>query len=157
MSAQIFKFKLLIEFLWWLISFLVLAVIMVTLYRYKISFPYLYFNIFYIFASVHITRWIFSLKYSFFAHLTFLKIFTIFLSIAAFLLAYRGINIYQLYIDENGYYFLFDHLQLDLRYKLAYFVNAQYFFFGIWTMLSSLVFPFVLIRSISKVKNTGEE
>ncbi|HAY70590.1 MAG TPA: hypothetical protein DCX89_01745 [Saprospirales bacterium] len=130
---------------------------MLTLNQYKISFPYLYFNIFYIFASVHITRWIFFLKYSFFAHLTFLKIFTIFLSIAAFLYAYRGINIYQLFLDENGYYYLFDHLKLNLRYKLAYFVNAQYFFFGIWTMLCSLVFPIVLIRSISKVRNTGEE
>ena len=157
MSAQIFRYKLLVEILWWLLSCIILTIFLLPYHLYHIPFPYLYFNIFFILCSFHITRYIFSIKYSFFAHLSFLKILSIFLSIAAFLFAYRGINIYQIFIDENGYYFLFDHLKLNLRYKMAFFVNSQYFFFGVWTMVSSLVFPVILIRSISRVRNTGQE
>jgi len=126
-------------------------------YIYNISFPYFYYNLFFIIIAFHFTRWIFSIKYSFCAHLLPLKLLTLFLSVAVFMLAYRGINMYQLFIDENGYYFLFEQLKLEQRYKLAFYVNSQYFFFGVWTMVSSIVFPFILIRSIWRVRNKGQE
>lgn len=157
MTNQIFRYKLLLEVLWILLSGILCTLVFLPFYIFSISFPFFYYNFFFIIASFHLTRWIFAIKYSFFAHQVYLKILTIFISIAVFLLAYRGMNLYQLFIDENGYYFLFEHLELDLRYKLAFFVNSQYFFFGVWTMISSLAFPFILIRSIWRVRNIGEE
>jgi hypothetical protein len=157
MTYQIFRYKLLLEVLWMLLSGIFCTLFFLPFFIYNISFPFFDYNFFYIMASFHLTRWIFAIRYSFFAHQVYLKILTIFISIAVFLLAYRGMNLYQLFIDENGYYHLFEHLELTLRYKLAFFINSQFFFFGVWTMVSSLVFPFILIRSIWRVRNIGEE
>ena len=157
MSISYLRNKIVLEILWWIFTALICLLLFLPFYIYEIDFPYFNYNIFFVIASITITRWIFQLKHSFIAHQLILKFILMFASVVILLQAYKGVNLLNLHNAEYGYYFLFEHLELNVRYRLADYVNWQFFFFGIATIAASIVLPFRLLVSIFRVYNMGKE
>jgi hypothetical protein len=157
MARKYLYTKIRLELLWWLFTALVLIIVYLPMYINEIEFPHKYYNWAFIILSITITRFIFQLKHTFIAFNLALKLLLMFLSVVVFLQAYKGINLLNVFNDENGYFHLFEHLPLEKRYDMAAYVNWQYFIFGIATAIAAIVFPFRLLISIFRVKNRGEE
>lgn len=149
--------KIRLELLWWLFTALIVVIVYLPLYINEIDFPYKIYNWAFIILAITITRLIFQLKHSFIAFNLVLKLLLMFLSVVVLMQAYRGISLLNIFNDENGYYYMFEHLPLEERYKMAAYVNWQYFLFGIAASIASIIFPFRLLISIFRVKNRGEE
>jgi hypothetical protein len=157
MSNKYLYTKIRLELFWWLFTFLVLVIVYLPLYINEIDFPFKYYNWAFIVLSITITRLIFQLKHSFIAFNLVLKMILMFLSVLVFMQAYRGIGLMNIFNDEQGYFYLFEHLPLEKRYDLAAYLNWQYFIFAFATAVASIVFPFRLLISIFRVYNRGEE
>lgn len=149
--------KIRLELLWWLFTILVVVIVYLPITLNQIDFPYQYHNWAFIILSITISRLIFQLRHSFLAHNLVLKMLFMFLSVVVFMQAYRGVSLLNIFNDENGYYHIFEHLPLEKRYRMAAYVNWQFFLFGIATMVASILFPFRLLISIFRVKNRGTE
>ena len=130
---------------------------MIPIYINQVEFPFYEYNVFFILSAVTFSRLLFQIKHSFLAHQLVLKFLFMFLAVVVFMLAYRGINLYNIFIDEKGHYFLVEHLPLEKRYSLAKYINWEFFFFGIASIVSAVIMPFRLLVSIFRVKNYGEE
>ena len=157
MSRKYLYTKIQLELLWWLFTGLVLTILYLPLLIHDIRFPFLGYNAFFVISAISITRWIFQLRHSFIAYSLPLKFLLMFASVVIIMLSYRGISLLNIYNDENGYYALFNHLDLNTRYRMAAYVNWEFMFFGIAASLAALLFPFRLLVSIWRVKNRGTE
>jgi hypothetical protein len=149
--------KIRLELLWWAFTAILILILYLPLYINNIDFPFKYYNWAFIALAVTITRLIFQLKHSFLAYKLALKLLFMFLSVVVVLQVIKGISMLNLFNDENGYYFLFEHLPLEKRYQMAAYVNWQYFLFGIAAAIAAVIFPFRLLVSIFRVTNRGEE
>jgi len=157
MPQNYLRNKILLELLWWLFTLFIILIIYFPIYLNGIKFPFFYYNLFFIISSITFIRLIFQMKFSFMAHNLVLKFLLMFGSVVVLMLAYRGIGLYNIFKDENGFYSLFEHLSLEKRYTMAAYVNWQYFFFGVAAMVSAIVMPFRLLISIFRVRNIGAE
>jgi hypothetical protein len=157
MSNKYLYTKIRLELFWWLFTGLMVVMVYLPMAIHDIDFPYKYYNWAFIILAITITRLIFQLRHSFLAFNLVLKLLLMFASVVVFMQAYRGIGLLNIFNDERGYYFLFEHLPLDLRYRMAAYVNGQYFLFGIASMVAAIAFPIRLLISIFRVHNRGGE
>jgi len=149
--------KLLLEFLWWIFTAVLILILLFPLYKNNIDFPFYDYNVFFIIIAITFTRLIFQLKHTFVSFNIIIKFLLMFFSVVVIMLVFRGLSLYNIFIDERGPYYLFEHLPLSKRYTLSAFVKWEYFFFGITGFVASVILPFRLLISVFRVKNRGTE
>lgn len=146
-----------LEVFWWLftasIAFLVVLPILLNVK----GFPFLWSNIAFIVAFITLTRYIFLLKYTWLARREVFKVIFFFLCIPILFFTIQEVNLFQTYLDENGVEALVgQQFPYTKRAALGKYVHSEMLLFGIGTILAGVIFPFRLLISVWRGRNTGK-
>lgn len=144
-----------LELLWWLITVLVLAAVLLPIYFNIGNFPFYLLNAVVITCFITLGRYIFLLPYTFLAKRETLKIIIIFLCIPLIFYLIQELNYFQTFIDEQGVEKLVGKRPADEQMGWASFIQNEILLFGVGAVITSVIFPFRLILSIWRGRNRG--
>jgi hypothetical protein len=145
-----------LEVYWWLLAGLIAVLVVAPIMLNTTTFPFYLSNVLYVIAFLTLTRYIFLLPYTWFARKEIIKIVMVFLCIPIAFFAVQELNLFQTFLDENGTEALVGNgLPLKKRESLGKYIHSEILLFGVGTTVSSVIFPFRLILSIWRGRNTG--
>lgn len=148
--------KLIIEAIWWLITAVIIALVLIPIYNAVPDYPFWGINIIAIAVFITATRYIFLLKYTPISRWQFVKAAIVILSVPLIFNLVNNINYFQTYIDEQGILSFLGHLHPDRLDALEKYIRAEMILFGVGSVVASVILPIRLIRSIWKVRNKDE-
>ena len=144
-----------VEMLWWMFTALAVVIVMLPIYLEVPDFPFVGYNILYIVLAITFTRYIFLLKYTPVAYSLPFKIVIPLITLVMLLLLQDGLAEFQRVLDEEGFMVFMGDMSTKKATGLAKYIRAEYFFFGVSTIICSIVLPFRMIVSIWRQKNRG--
>ena len=119
------------------------------------GFQYYAYNMCFVAVTITLTRYMFMMKHVWFAYLTPVKLFLCILCIPLFLYAVDGMYEFQRFLDEEGLPQLVSGYRADKHDSIIAFIRNEYVFFGVATVILSVVFPIRMIISIWRTRNSG--
>lgn len=144
-----------LELIWWIFTLILVAGVLYPILSKIENFPFLAANIVFILVFVTFTRYIFLLKHTFLAKQQILKIAIVLIGIPIIFLLINQINLFQTFLDENGIEGIVGDLPFGKRENIAKFIRAEMLFFGVGSVISSIVLPFRLVVSVWRTRNRG--
>lgn len=144
-----------LEIIWWVFTLLLTTAILFPIVHNTDHYPFLIQNAAAIIVFVTMARHIFLLKHSFLAYRQKLKIVLFFLCIPIFLYFLDELSAFNTFVTEVGLKSLFEEYFIDDQNSLANFIRTEFLFFGVGSMICSILFAFRLMISIWRVKNRG--
>lgn len=148
--------KLLVEFIWWVLTAAVVIAVMMPIWTKTTNYPFVKINIIFIVAAVTFFRLIFYLRFSPIARLQYIKLALIFICIPAVFLLANNLNFYITHLDEYSTSQYLGHLSLEDQRQIASYIKTQMVFIGTASVLSGAILPFRLVSSIWNQKNKGK-
>lgn len=139
--------RILVELLWMVATGVLAVLIMLPIYQNAQEFDFFWYNVGFIFVFVTFTRYIFILQYTFLFRNKWAKGILFFLCIPIFLFVMEGLFSFQSFIDDNGAGVFYDHLAFAKQKSLASYTRSEYIFFGVGSMLTTIILPIRLIIS----------
>ncbi len=139
--------RLLIELLWLVATAVFTVLIMLPVYQNAEGFDFFWYNVGFIFVFITFTRYIFILQYTFLYKNKWAKGILFFLCIPLFLILMDGLFNFQSYIDDNGAGVFYEHLEFTKQKGLASYTRSEYIFFGVGSLLTTMMMPIRLIIS----------
>ena len=150
------KSFLLIEFLWWAITALIILAFMYLPYQHGNGFSELgSTNILFILIFITVTRYLFLLKYTFLGYSLWAKVLVIFLCIPLAIYLYSAFQFVQVYIDQGSLETVFGHMQIGEQYAMMNYIESEIIFFGVGSIIATVLMPFRMIISIWRMRNRG--
>lgn len=160
---QQFRLKITLEVIWWIVTaFIVFAVLFPITAVFK-SYPFLWANIAFIVIFITFTRYIFLLKNTFLARLTWLKVILLIGSIPLVFTLISQFYNFQIFIDEEGTQSLFSlkylKEQVPIRNQdgLGGYIRTETIFFAVGSIITTILMPFRMILSLWRTYNTEEK
>jgi hypothetical protein len=155
------KLRWRIELLSWLLSALVALLVVMPIWQYFISYKFLYANILFVVLFLHFSRYTFLLPYSPLAQVQPLKFALIFICIPLIFHQVELIQNFQIFLDDEGLAGFDEHfkpgLHTEQQQKAIAYVQREFFFFGVSSIIVSVLMPFRLLLSYWRVYNkTGK-
>lgn len=148
--------KLTLELIWWVVTLIILTLILLPIYNAVGSqYPYYTPNILFVIIFITFTRYIFLVKYTFFADVPIIKIVFIFLPIPIFFYCMDALYNFQRFLDEEGAISLLVGLPAEEQYSLAKYIRYQTIFFGTGAIITLVMLPMRMIVSLWRRKNRG--
>ncbi len=144
-----------LELVWWLITAIVAIVVLFPIYQSLSNYPFYAPNLIFIVAFITCTRYAFLLRYTFLAPLQMLKIAIVLLLIPAIFLLVQEINLFQVFLDEEGLDALVGELPFSQRDRMAGYIRTEMIFFGTGACIAAVVLAFRLILSVWLLRNRG--
>ena len=144
-----------LEFIWWVITAVVICGILYPIYVTDLSYPFWYHNILFIIVSITLTRYIFLLKYTWLAQRHKIKLVLLFLSIPSIFYLISTLNFFQTFMDAHGLESLFNNHPLKFINHLTKYIRSEMLFFGTASLISAVIFPFRMLVSIWRNRNRG--
>ncbi|NNF36586.1 MAG: hypothetical protein HKN68_20965 [Saprospiraceae bacterium] len=145
-----------IEGIWWLITAVIVLLLMAPIYTgLGIDYPFYASNIAFIVIFITFTRYMFLLRYTFFSHITWIKVVLIFLPIPMFFYFMDSLYDFQRFLDEDGLISIMGGMSVDQQYGLAKYIRYEKLFFGTGAMVTIIMLPIRMIVSIWRVRNRG--
>ncbi len=142
-----------LEIIWWLFTLIAWIVVLLPIFSRVENYPFYIYNSIYIILAISYTRYIFLFKYTPFARSLVFKIIVLATAVPVAVLLIDGISEFQRLMDENGYEAFLGHLQPDSLSALGKYIRSQYFFFGVTSVICSVLFPIRMLISIWRVRN----
>lgn len=156
MAKEITKSSIVqLELMWWLITLLVLAGVLLPIYLNIGNFPFYRLNIVVIICFITLFRHIFLLQHTFLAHREVWKIIIVFLCIPLVFYLVQELNYFQTYIDEQGVENLVGKRPVDKQMQWVNFVQNEILLFGVGAVITAVILPFRLILSVWRGRNRG--
>lgn len=152
---QLSRQKLILEATWWAITAVVVLLVLFPILHNTPYYPFQWSNVIFIVVFITLTRYNFLFKYTFLAKKQYLKLLLIFLCIPLLFNLVNNLNYFISITDESSYYFLDGNLSISQRNKMQLFIKTEMVFFGVASILSAIIFPFTLLRSIWRYRNRG--
>ncbi len=150
------KSFLLIELLWWVITALVILAFMYLPYHHGNGFSALgVVNIIFILIFITLTRYIFLLKYTFLGYSLWAKVLVIFLCIPLLIYLYSEFQFVQVFINDGSLESVFGHMQVKEQYAMMNYIESEIIFFGVGSIIATVLMPFRMIISIWRTRNRG--
>lgn len=150
------KSFLLIELLWWVITALVILAFMYLPYQEGNGFAELgTTNILFILIFITVSRHLFLLKYTFLGYSLWAKVLVIFLCIPLAIYLYSAFQFVQVYIDQGSLETVFGHMRLSEQYAMMNYIESEIIFFGVGSIIATVLMPFRMIISIWRTRNRG--
>ena len=147
---------LLIEFIWWLITAVVVTVVMYPIWRDFPAFRFNAVNIGYIVAFVTFTRVAFLLKYTFLAQAQYAKIGFVLLTFAIVLGFATQIQSFNVWIDNGDPEVLLAATTASKRESLLNYIRSEFLFFAIGAIISAFLLSGRLLVSVWRLRNRGK-
>lgn len=150
------KTSLAYEATWILITIVATVLVLAPIYlNCGSAFSYYWKNIFFIVIFITFTRWIFLLKYTFFAHIRWIKLALIFIPIPLFFIAMDGLFSFQKMLDETGLQEVTKGLTPEKALEMFRYIRFEYIFFATSCMIVLVLLPLRMIVSIWRRINRG--
>ena len=152
-QEQSLHFRL--ELIWWFFTLILAAGVLYPILREVNDYPFLMINTLFVIVFVTFTRYIFLLKHTFLAKQQRLKTGIILISVPIIFMLVNEINLFQTFLDENGFGGLVGDLPFGRRESFAKFIRAEMLFFGVGSVISAIVLPIRLVISVWRTRNKG--
>ena len=147
--------KIILEATWWVVTAFVVILILLPILLNTPYYPFQWSNCMFIVVFITLTRYIFLFKYTFLQKNQYLKLVLIFLCIPLIFNLVNNLNYFIAVTDESDYYFLDGNLSQSQRNKMGLFIRTEMLFFGVGSILATIIFPFTLLKSIWGFRNRG--
>lgn len=144
------------ELLWWVLSILVAFGVVLPIWFAVGTYKFMPQNIIFIIAFITFSRYIFLLRFTFFAHRQRLKQIAIFVCIPVIFFLVQEINYFQTFIDENGMdAILGSSLPTARSLAMGRYLRAEILLFAVGSIIAAGILPFRLGLSIWRTRNRG--
>ena len=147
--------KLLLELVFWLISFLLIALLLLPIYTKVYDYQFYGLNIITTLIAFHFIRSIFLLKHMWFSHHTKVKVVCFFLCIPVLLYLIDAIYNFQSFRDNTGVTSLVGHLPLEDQLGISTYIIRMTMISWISAVIATVVFPIRLLKSVWLLRNRG--
>lgn len=144
-----------LELIWWLVTLLVVAGILLPIYTSQTVYPFWVSNVLFIVAFITMTRYIFLLRFTFLAYQQWLKVAVAILCIPLFLYMYKELNLFRVIEDQIGIEEMFEHLSLEGQTSMSSYVRTEMLFFGAASLIATAIMPFRMLISFWRTHNRG--
>ena len=135
-----------LELIWWLATVVVVALVLLPVYTaLQRLFPFYGVNIVFVAVFITLTRYLFLLKYTFLQGKHYLNLALVFLSIPAVFLLIQEINLFQTYLDENGFLSIVGTLPREQQLSMMQYIRTEMLLFGVGSVIASIVFSLRLV------------
>jgi len=148
--------KLTFEILWWVITAVIVALVLLPIYS-SISSDYHFYieNVASVVIFVTLSRWMFLLRHTFFGWNKKVKLALIFLMIPLFFICYDNMIDFRSFLDEENVMAMVQSLPTPEQPKMAKYIQYQYIFFGTGAIMTVIMLPFRMVLSIWRQINKG--
>jgi hypothetical protein len=144
-----------LELIWWIFTLVLTATILYPILRIVDDYPFLVINIAFVIIFITFTRYIFLLKHTFLAKQQLLKVGIILISVPVIFMLINQINLFQTFLDENGIEGIVGSLSFGRRENIAKFIRTEMLFFGVGSVISSIILSLRLVISVWRTINKG--
>ena len=144
-----------LELIWWAVTAIVIVGTLFPIYRVIDGYPFLLANISFIVIFITLTRYIFLLKHTFLAKRQRLKVVLLFLCIPLAFYLIDQINHFRAFLDEDKFEPFVENLPILTRSRILQYITAEYLFFSVGALISTIVFPFRMLISVWRTRNRG--
>lgn len=127
------------------------------IYSNELDYPFYLNNFLFIVTPLLFFRYIFFIKFTFIENTLIPKLFFIPLAIVLIIYSYRGFNEFVNFYNDNGIFYSLEKFDLKKQDFLSKYINRQYIFFAILSMIASIIMPFRMLISVWRVYNKGTE
>lgn len=134
-----------IEILWMVITIVLMALIMLPIYQNEKGFQFYQYNLASIFVLVTFTRYIFLLHHTFLFRNKWAKAILFFLCIPVFFFLMEGVFSFRVFLDDFGVNTLYEHLKFEKQKSMGTYTRNEMIFFGVGSMIATILLPFRLI------------
>ena len=138
-----------------MITAILLVAVIYPIYKSTQDFPFLISNIVCILVFITLTRHIFLLKHTFLRHLQWAKVVILVLCIPLFIYIIRELHAFETFADEIGIQSLFVQLNEESQSRMVEYTKAEFLFFGVGSLISTVIFPFRMLISFWRTHNLG--
>ncbi|MCR9286066.1 hypothetical protein OAF63_03075 [Saprospiraceae bacterium] len=149
------QLSLRLELIWWVVTFIIIIGAIFPIYQVLDEYPFLVANIIFIVVFITLARYIFLLKHTFIAKKQRLKIVLLFLCIPLAFYLIDQINHFRAFLDEDQFEVYVKNLSLSQRSTITKYITAEYLFFSVGALISTIIFPFRMLKSVWRVRNRG--
>ncbi len=149
------KKRWILEWVYWLITALLTALLLLPIYQNVDGYPFYSYNILFIITFFTLTRYIFLLQHSPFVYHKVTKLLLAAASIPLAFLLFQGFYEYEAAINEYGPE---DYFQFKLGARpeqVIKYINSEMVMFGVAAIIVTLLTPIRMLVSIWKTKNRG--
>ncbi len=144
-----------LELLWWLFTAIVLGGVLFPILREIPDYPFLLINAVFVIIFITFTRYVFLLKHTFIAQNQILKAIIVLVIVPFIFYLVGEINGFQTYFDEIGLENLMVGKSLQKQQSLNSYIRSEMLFFGVGSVIISIILPFRLIISVWRNRNKG--
>ncbi len=149
------KKKVSLELLWWLVTAIVAAAILFPIINNLESYPFFNSNLVFIVVFITLTRYAFLLNHTILAKAELVKVGIVLISVPCIFLLIEGLSNFQSYLDEEGLNKLMPFMNLDKQQDMINYIKSEMLFFGVGAIIIAILFPFRMIMSIWKNRNSN--
>ncbi len=162
MSHPQLRLKLTLELVWWVATAILAVLVLFPILRVFDNYPFLFANILFIFIFVTFTRYIFLLKNTFLARLTPVKLLLIAACLPLLFYLIGQVYGFQMFLDEQGSQtllslkYLREQVPVTRESGLLGYIRTEMLFFGVGSVITTIIMPFRMILSIWRTYNTED-
>ena len=149
------KEKWTVEILWWVFTLILVCIVMWPIWRDVPAFPFTFQNILLIVFFVTFTRYIFFLHLSLIARMKWIKVAIIAWAVLFLFITATAMLDFRNFMDERGLQTLVSHLEVEDQTKRMKYIKHEMIFFGTGSLITGVMLPMRMIRSLWRMKNTG--
>ncbi|MDX1685712.1 MAG: hypothetical protein R3275_10790 [Saprospiraceae bacterium] len=150
------RWRVYFEVSWWAFTIIVVSAILLPILIKIPDYPFLVGNILFIVVFLTFYRWIFLLKYSWFAKNKWIKLIIMFLALPVIIVLLEYFTDFQRYVDDYGLQNFMSHLSYKEYRPLAAFIRFEMIFFGVGSIIATIMLAFRMIISIWRYRNRGK-
>lgn len=146
-----------LEWIWWLFTIALVALVLLPLWINEIQFPFYLANILFIAIFVTATRYIFLLKHTWLAQNKWVKYIIIALGVVSVFVIVTLMGDFNNYLEEVGLQEVVNHMHASRQYAMIRYIQGEMLFFGVGSAVAVALLPFRMIMSIWRIYNqTGK-
>lgn len=149
------QIKILLEFLWWGITALVVWMVLRPIYQAMYVWPFLWTNILFVVTLFTLTRYIFLLHHTFINKQQVLKIVLLLLMFPFTFLLIERVNEFMGFIEEQTWEPLTGHLPPAQQPAIEHYIWGEMLFFGVGSFIAAPAFAIRMMLSIWRTRNRG--
>ena len=143
-----------LELIWWLFTAIVVVAVIFPIHNNLSSYPFLWQNILFIVVLITLTRFVFLLEHTVLANRTKLKVGIVLVSVPIIFLLIEQLSAFQTYMDEITFDQFMTGLPLGKQQSMNKYLHSEMLFFGVGAVIISIIFPFRMVLSVWKDRNS---
>lgn len=147
--------KLLLELTWWAITAVIVCAVMFPIWPNIDNFPVWKENIMFIVVFVTLTRYMFLLKYTFLAHMKWLKVVFVLIATPFIFYLIENHQAFQTNLDNIGPEYITKGVEDSRVLEMASYIKSEFTLFSVGSIIAAIAFPFRMIISVWRQINKG--